>query len=41
MEAKVYSDYDERFQYVFAIGLFFLLLRIYSSLKEETSGSVK
>ena len=26
MEVKVYSDYDERFQYVFAIGLFFLLL---------------
>ena len=26
MEARVYSDYDERFQYVFAIGLFFLLL---------------
>lgn len=26
MEARIYSDYDERFQYVFAIGLFFLLL---------------
>jgi Ca-activated chloride channel family protein len=29
MEAKVYSDYDERFQYVFAIGLFFLLLEFF------------
>jgi len=26
MESKVYSDYDERFQYVFGIGLFLLLL---------------
>ena len=26
MEAKVYSDYDERFQYIFGIALFFLLL---------------
>jgi len=26
MESKVYSDYDERFQYVFGIGLFILLL---------------
>ncbi len=26
MESKVYSDYDERFQYVFGLGLFFLLL---------------
>jgi len=26
MESKIYSDYDERFQYVFGIGLFFLLL---------------
>jgi Ca-activated chloride channel family protein len=26
MEARIYSDYDERFQYLFAIGLFFLLL---------------
>jgi len=29
MEAKVYSDYDERFQYVFAIALFFLLLEFF------------
>jgi Ca-activated chloride channel family protein len=29
MEARVYSDYDERFQYVFAIGLFFLLLEFF------------
>jgi Ca-activated chloride channel family protein len=26
MESKIYSDYDERFQYVFGISLFFLLL---------------
>ena len=26
MESKVYSDYDERFQYVFGIALFFLVL---------------
>ncbi len=26
MEAKVYSDYDERFQYVFGLALFLLLL---------------
>jgi Ca-activated chloride channel family protein len=26
MEAKIYSDYDERFQYVFGLSLFFLLL---------------
>jgi len=26
MESKVYSDYDERFQYIFGIGLFLLLL---------------
>ncbi len=26
MESKIYSDYDERFQYIFGIGLFFLLL---------------
>ena len=26
MESKIYSDYDERFQYVFGIGLFLLLL---------------
>ena len=26
MESKVYSDYDERFQYVFGMGLFFLLI---------------
>jgi Ca-activated chloride channel family protein len=29
MEAKVYSDYDERFQYVFGISLFFLLLEFF------------
>ena len=29
MEAKVYSDYDERFKYVFAICLFFLLLEFF------------
>ena len=29
MESRVYSDYDERFQYVFAIGLFFLLLEFF------------
>lgn len=29
MEAKVYSDYDERFQYVFGMGLFFLLLEFF------------
>ena len=29
MEAKIYSDYDERFQYVFAICLFFLLLEFF------------
>ena len=28
MEAKVYSDYDERFQYLFGLGLFFLLLEL-------------
>lgn len=26
MESKIYSDYDERFQYIFGISLFFLLL---------------
>jgi Ca-activated chloride channel family protein len=26
METRIYSDYDERFQYIFAVGLFFLLL---------------
>ncbi len=26
MEVRIYSDYDERFQYIFAISLFFLLL---------------
>jgi Ca-activated chloride channel family protein len=26
MESRIYSEYDERFQYVFALGLFFLLL---------------
>jgi Ca-activated chloride channel family protein len=26
MESKIYSDYDERFQYVFGLGLFILLL---------------
>jgi Ca-activated chloride channel family protein len=29
MEALVYSDYDERFQYLFGIGLFFLLLEFF------------
>jgi Ca-activated chloride channel family protein len=29
MEARIYSDYDERFQYVFAVGLFFLLLEFF------------
>ena len=29
MESRVYSDYDERFQYVFAIVLFFLLLEFF------------
>jgi Ca-activated chloride channel family protein len=28
MEAKVYSDYDERFQYIFGLGLFILLLEL-------------
>jgi Ca-activated chloride channel family protein len=28
MESKIYSDYDERFQYVFGIGLLFLLLEL-------------
>lgn len=28
IESKVYSDYDERFQYLFALGLFFLLLEL-------------
>lgn len=26
MESRIYSDYDERFQYIFAVGLFFLLV---------------
>ena len=26
LEARIYSDYDERFQYLFGLGLFFLLL---------------
>ena len=26
MESKIYSDYDERFQYVFGLGLFIMLL---------------
>jgi Ca-activated chloride channel family protein len=29
MEARIYSDYDERFQYVFGVGLFFLLLEFF------------